>query len=81
MPVKGTDMDGDTRNMLVTTGGVITGLVVMLYGVSLTAGESLNAFMLGGGAIIVVAIGVLATWEMFEEADHEHESDADAHAE
>jgi hypothetical protein len=79
MPVKGSDMDRDTRNMLVTMGGVVVGLVVMLYGVSLTAGESLTVFTILGGGIIVVAIGVLTAWEMVGEADHEGE--ADAHAE
>lgn len=72
-------MDRDTRNLLVTTGGVLLGLVVMLYGVSLTAGESLTVFTILGGGIIVVAIGVLTAWEMGGEPDHE--TDADAHAE
>jgi hypothetical protein len=72
-------MDRDTRNMLVTMGGVLLGLVVMLYGVSLTAGESLTVFTIAGGGIIMVSIGVLSAWEMGGEADHETE--ADAHAE
>ena len=71
-------MDGDTRNLLVTTGGVVAGLVVMLYGVSLTAGESTNAFMIAGGAIVVVAVGVLATWEMGSETEHDLETDTRA---
>jgi ABC-type nickel/cobalt efflux system permease component RcnA len=74
-------MDGDTAKLLVTTGGVVAGLVVMLYGVSLTAGESTNAFMLVGGAIIVVAIGVLATWEMGSETEHDHDLEAETSAE
>lgn len=38
---------------------LVGGLLVMLYGVSLTAGESLNTPMLAGGTIVVVAVGVL----------------------
>jgi hypothetical protein len=74
-------MDRDTRNLLVTTGGVLLGLVVMLYGVSLTAGESLTVFTIAGGGIIMVAVGVLTAWEMGGETEHEHEHEPDAHAE
>lgn len=38
---------------------LVGGLLVMLYGVTLNAGESLNTPMLAGGAIVVVAVGVL----------------------
>lgn len=36
--------------------GTIAGLVVMLYGVSLTSGESLTIFTIVGGAIVLLAL-------------------------
>lgn len=73
--LNGAGMDGDTLRLLLTTGGVVLGLVVMLYGVSLTAGQSMNAFMLAGGGIVLLAIGVLTAWEMGGDGG------AEAHAE
>jgi hypothetical protein len=37
--------------------GVVLGLAVMLYGVSLTSGESLTTPTAVGGAIVLLAIG------------------------
>ena len=37
---------------------LVVGLVVMLYGVSLNAGQALNAPMLAGGVIVLVAVGI-----------------------
>lgn len=39
--------------------GVIVGMVVLLYGVSLNAGQSLNAVMVVGGLIGLVSIFVM----------------------
>ena len=36
----------------------VVGLVILLYGVKLTAGESLHTFMIVGGAIVLVAIAI-----------------------
>lgn len=36
--------------------GTLAGLVVMLYGVSLTSGESLTIYTIVGGAIVLLAI-------------------------
>jgi len=79
MTANGAGMDGDTRNLLLTTGGVVLGLVVMLYGVSLTAGESLTVFTIIGGGIVLLAVGVLTAWEMGGEG--EAEAHGETHAE
>lgn len=34
----------------------VVGLVILLYGVKLTAGESLHAFMIVGGVVVLVAM-------------------------
>lgn len=39
--------------------GIIVGIAVMLYGVSLNAGQSLNIPMLGGSAVVLVSFAVL----------------------
>lgn len=36
--------------------GTIAGLVVMLYGVSLTSGESLTVYTIVGGVIVLLAV-------------------------
>lgn len=39
--------------------GVLAGLGVLIYGVTLTSGEHLNVEMLAGGAIVILAFGLL----------------------
>lgn len=53
--------------------GTIAGLAVMLYGVSLTSGESLTIFTIVGGVIVLFAVtyhtyGIMALGE--GEASH-----------
>ena len=38
--------------------GIVVGLVIMLYGVFLTAGQSMNTLMMVGGVIVLGAIGL-----------------------
>jgi len=39
---------------------LLGGLAVMLFGVSLNAGQALNAPLIAGGIVIVAAIGILS---------------------
>lgn len=38
----------------------VVGLLIMLYGVSLTAGESLTTFTVVGGVVVLVAMAIHA---------------------
>lgn len=38
---------------------LLVGLAIMLYGVTLNNGQSLNATMLAGGTVAIVGVGVL----------------------
>jgi len=50
----------------------LVGLVIMLYGVSLNAGQSLNTVVVAGGAVLIVALGLLvAGVDLLEEAEAE----------
>lgn len=40
--------------------GVIVGLILLVYGMSLTAGKSMNAPAIIGGAVSLGAVGVMA---------------------
>lgn len=46
----------------------VVGLVVMLYGVSLSAGAAVNTPMAAGGAIVAVGIGLIMVGVMRVEA-------------
>lgn len=39
--------------------GIVVGILVMLYGVSLNAGQSVNAPMLGGSVAVLLSFGGL----------------------
>jgi high-affinity Fe2+/Pb2+ permease len=39
--------------------GVLAGLAVLIYGVTLTNGEHLNELILAGGIIVLLAFGLL----------------------
>ncbi|WP_276301420.1 hypothetical protein [Halorussus lipolyticus] len=53
-----------------STLGTVVGSVVMLYGVMLTAGESLHTFMVVGGAIVLAAIAVHTGFLMSLDEQH-----------
>ena len=38
--------------------GIVVGLAIMLYGVMLTAGQSMNTLMMVGGFVVLGAIGL-----------------------
>ncbi|MFB6308673.1 MAG: hypothetical protein ABEH35_05015 [Haloarculaceae archaeon] len=42
----------------------VIGLAIMLYGVSLNNGQSLNGVMIAGGTVIVVAFSILTAGVM-----------------
>lgn len=45
-----------------TLGGIALGIAVLLAGVLQNAGQSLNALMVAGGAILLAGVGVLVLW-------------------
>ncbi len=44
-----------------STLGVIGGLVILLWGVSLNSGQALNAPVVAGGVVVLLAFGLLTT--------------------
>ena len=52
-------MDGDTRASLLLALGILAGLVIMLYGVSLNDGVALNTEMVVGGLVTMAFFGVM----------------------
>lgn len=50
--------------------GIVVGLVVMLAGVFQTAGQSVNALVAAGGAIVLLAMGVLTLGVMRLDGGH-----------
>lgn len=52
-------MDADLARLVVTVLGIVVGLVVLLYGVALDAGQSLNGIMVAGGVIVLVSMAVM----------------------
>ena len=57
-------MDVDTLRLVTSVLGIFLGLIVLLLGVLQDAGQSLNSLTLAGGAVMLVAVWVLTTWEM-----------------
>jgi hypothetical protein len=53
-------MSNESRTFGLSVALTLGGLAVLLYGVSLTSGQSTNLPMIAGGAIIVVAIAILS---------------------
>lgn len=53
-------MADESRMLGLATIGVIIGAGVLLYGVKQTNGETLNAVMVAGGAVILIATGLLS---------------------
>lgn len=53
-------MDTDSARLVASLLGVVVGMVVLLYGVALDAGQSLNALMVVGGVIGLVSMGAMA---------------------
>lgn len=53
---QGTGMVDESVTFGLALAGTIAGLVVMLYGVSLTSGESLTVYTIVGGVIVLLAI-------------------------
>ena len=51
-------MANDSPAFIVSTLTVVVGLLIMLYGVSLTSGEELTTFTIAGGLIVLAAIGI-----------------------
>ena len=50
---------------------LVVGLVVMLYGVSLNAGQALNTPMLVGGVVVLVGVGIHTAGVMaLDEPEH-----------
>ncbi len=49
----------------------VVGLVVMLYGVSLSAGAAVNEPMAAGGAVVAVGIGLILVGVLRVEAEAE----------
>jgi len=52
-------MASDSTVFGLSFAGVIAGLGVLIYGVTLTNGEHLNSLMLAGGVIVLLAFGLL----------------------
>jgi hypothetical protein len=50
--------------------GTVVGLVIMLYGVMLTAGLAMNTFMIVGGVIVLGAIGLHTAALMSLDSSH-----------
>jgi hypothetical protein len=68
-------MDEDSRTFGLSMALTLGGLAILLYGVSLTSGQAANVPMIAGGAIIVVAIGILSAGVMnldAPEGEHGH---------
>lgn len=53
--------------------GLFVGLAVMLYGVTLTAGMSMNTPMILGGLIVLGAIGAMTAPGIQSDGEHAHE--------
>lgn len=51
--------------------GVVVGQAIMLYGVFLTSGETMNIPMAVGGVIVLVAVGLLTAGLFSEDAPPE----------
>ncbi|MDY6764393.1 MAG: hypothetical protein SV377_01690 [Halobacteria archaeon] len=39
---------------------IVVGLAILLYGVSLNSGQSINMPMIAGGVVVLVAMGIFA---------------------
>jgi hypothetical protein len=52
-------MVNESRTFAAVVALTIGGLAVMLYGVSLNAGQAMNNVMVAGGAVLIVALGLL----------------------
>jgi len=52
---------------------LVVGLAILLYGVSLNSGQSLNTEMLAGGVVIVVAMGIHTAGVMALDESHDAE--------
>lgn len=64
-------MVSDTVIFGLSTAGIAIGLVVMLYGVSLNSGQSLNTLITVGGLVILLSMGgILAGGWGHDEAEH-----------
>lgn len=63
-------MVNETRTFGLVAVLAVAGLVVLLYGVSLNSGQALNATMVVGGAVLVVAVGALTAAVAAVDADH-----------
>lgn len=50
--------------LVLTIGGIVLGLAVLVFGVMQNAGQALNAPMVVGGVIVLAAVGLLAGWAM-----------------
>ena len=55
----------------------LVGLGILLYGVTLNAGEQLNGPMIAGGAVLVLGIGALTAWII--SLDENAVADSDGH--
>jgi hypothetical protein len=53
--------------------GLFVGLAVMLYGVTLTAGQSMNTPMIVGGLIVLGAVGAMTAPGLQSDHEHAHE--------
>lgn len=52
-------MVNESRTFGAVVGLTVVGLLIMLYGVSLNSGQALNAPMLAGGGVLLVATAAL----------------------
>jgi high-affinity Fe2+/Pb2+ permease len=66
-------MVNESRTFGAVVALTLGGLAVMLYGVSLNAGQAMNNVMVAGGVVLLVALGLLTMGIDLLEAD---ESDA-----
>ena len=59
-------MVNEPRAFGITTVGIVVGLLVLLWGVSLNSGQALNAPMIAGGVIALAAVGMMtyAVWQL-----------------
>lgn len=57
-------MADDQLPLVLTLGGIVLGLVILVLGVMQNAGQALNALMVVGGVVVLAAVGVLAGWAM-----------------